>query len=171
MLGIVHLTLSKHWAPLLRAEPCLHSFSTFDMSRTRTRQKLWKECCKISKIAKFQNYMPWASKGVAPQSCENLQTLVEFCTKLYSRVLFSSLPFKCIQKFPGFDRGAISLLVSTFTFTFKLGNCVLCRGVDGFSRTKYLVQVKSWSKPFRVLLVSGKWCLPFGWSKELLLRN
>ena len=47
------------------------------------------------------------------------------------------------KKFPGSDRGAISLLASTFTFTFKLGNCVLYRGVDRFSQTKYLVQVKS----------------------------
>ena len=30
MLGILDFTLSEHWAPLLRAQPCFDGFSTFD---------------------------------------------------------------------------------------------------------------------------------------------
>ena len=52
-------------------------FLTFGMDRLgKIPRHQWKERLKISKLAKIESDSSYASKDIAPQSCENLQTSV-----------------------------------------------------------------------------------------------
>ena len=144
----------------------------------------WKECLNISKIVNFESDAFYASKDIARQRCENLQTFVWWGASLCPP------PYKRLQNFMTLRS---YIFVSFQQITFKLGNFInlkvffLVVSMDSLQ----LVHVKSWKKAMKRSIYgltssnfgcmrkrNGRYCLckyllKFSWRRKFLniLRN